>query len=241
MGNVLWQVSACVAYAQKHGLDFSVQNTSTHSFWNPLYLQHLVNPNWDESKERVLIKEPHFHYAEIPFDESWRDKNIILDGYWQSYKYIEGYSDKILELFNFNWHLIPDVCSLHCRFGDFLTIEGKHILPTNEYISTAISIIQKKTGIQKFKVFSDDLRYFKEKHGHLYNFEYSTNTNEVDDLVEISCHHSQINSSSTYAWWGAWLNRNPEKIIVTPELWFQPNWDGANTNDIIPESWIKVS
>ncbi len=102
-------------------------------------------------------------------------------------------------------------------------------------------LVTEKTNITKFKVFSDNIQYFKEKLGHLYSFEYSTNTNELDDLVEISCCHSNIGSSSTFSWWGAWLNRNPDKIVTTPFHWFQPGWMNMNTDDIVPEEWYKIN
>jgi hypothetical protein len=239
-GNVLFQIACCISYSIKHGLEFSVQNTSTHHIWNPIYLQHLVNPNWDESKERVLIQEKSFHYQPIEFKEEWRGKNIILDGYWQSPKFFDFCRDKILQLFNFPYYLIPEVCSVHARYGDYLTIEGKHIIMNEEYLLKAMALMKDKTGIVRYKVFSDDLPYFKKNLGHLYNFEYSENKNEIDDLVEMSCCHNSINSSSTFSWWSAWLNRNPDKVIITPEFWFQPGWDNAITDDLIPDTWIKL-
>ena len=68
----------------------------------------------------------------------------------------------------------------------------------------------------------------------------ATSTNEVDDLVEMSCCHSNINSSSTFSWWSAWLNRNPDKVIITQEKWFQDGWMNMNTEDIIPSNWHKL-
>jgi len=243
-GNFYFQVAASIAYALKHGLDFTVNNTTTNSFWNPLYLQHLVNPNWEPSMEAITITEPHFHYAPIPFDESFRNKNVILNGYWQSENYFKEYREEILKAFSYPWTLIPDICSIHARFGDYLTIPGKHILIDEEYLMTAISIIKRERNIHKFKVFSDDIRYFKNNFGSMYDFEYSTNKGEVDDIVGISCCHSHINSSSTFSWWGAWLGRNEDKMIITQSKWFQDGWNEGqgeiNPIGIIPESWIKI-
>lgn len=243
-GNFYFQAAASIAYALRHGLDFSVNNKTSDAFWNPLYLQHLVNPQWNDELAFVKIKEPHFHYAPIPFEESWRGKNIILDGYWQSENYFKEYRREILDAFAYPWSLIEDTCSIHARFGDYLTIAGKHILINESYLRTAMNIIEDKTGITRFKVFSDDLKYFKANFGHIYNFEYSTNKGEVEDILEISCCHSHVNSSSTFSWWGAWLGRNEDKIIITQDKWFQDGWNEGqgemNPISIIPESWIKI-
>lgn len=244
-GNFYFQAAASIAYARRHGLEYSINDVTSDPYWNPLYLQHLVNPNYISSLSQVMVKEPHFHYAPIPFEESWRDKNIILDGYWQSENHFQEYRKEILEAFNYPWTLISDVCSIHARFGDYLTIVGKHILVNEPYLRDAMQMVINKTGITKFKVFSDNLQYFKEKFGHIYDFEYSTNKGEVDDIVEISCCHSHINSSSTFSWWGAWLGRNEDKVIITQDKWFQEGFNEGqgelNPISIIPDSWIKIS
>lgn len=240
LGNVYWQVAAAIAYALEHGLEFTVQDRTSHEFWNPLYLQHLVNPDWEPWRESITLKEPHFHYAgPIVWNESWWNKNVILDGYWQSWLYIKDYIQDIIRLFNHPYR-VQNKISLHARFGDYLTIPGKHILVNEEYITSAIALIRERSGIDKVKVFSDDIAYFKNNFGHLCDFEYSTNTDIVKDLEEISwCMHN-INSSSTFSIWAALLNRNPEKIVVTQKEWFQPGWDNANTSTILPPEWIKL-
>lgn len=240
MGNVLFQAAAMLAYALRHDLDFSMPYKTSDPKWCPLYLPHLINEGYNQDREDVLINEPHYHYAPIPFKEEWRDKQIVLNGYWQSEKFFKDFKKEILILFNFKWKFIPDVCSIHARYGDYLTITGKHIIINEDYLTRAMALIKERTGIERYKVFSDDISYFKKQLGHLYDFEYSTNTNEVDDLVEISWCHSHINSSSTFSWWASYLNRNEEKVIVTPKDWFQPNWMSMDTKDVIPESWIKI-
>lgn len=245
MGNFLYMAANCIAMSLRHGMGFSIPNVSSHDFWNPVYLPHLHKP-YDRSLPTITIDEKQFHYELIQWDDSWNDKNVMLNGYFQSYKYFSEYRDKIIELFNYPWHCIEDTASIHARFTDYQTIPGKHVLVTKEYLQLAMRLVTKETGIRKFKVFSDDIMFFRNTFGNLYNFEYSTNAGIEQDLVEISSCHSNIGSSSTFSFWAAYLNRNPSKVIVTQSDWFQENWKDeygrlVDTKDVIPDQWFKVS
>lgn len=240
LGNYFFTCAAAWAYAKRHGMEFSAPTRTSNEFWSPIYMPHLQDLNYDNSIPTITVREKHFHYAPIDFQEEWRNNNITLSGYFQSEKYWKEYKEEMLDAFKLDWHLNKDICSLHGRFGDYLTIGGKHILLTKEFILDAIEIIKEKTGITRFKVFSDDLNYFRNQFGNLYPFEYSTNETIWEDFIEMSCCHSHINSSSTFSWWSAYVNRNPDKVIVTSRNWFQPNWDNADTSDIVPSDWIKI-
>lgn len=238
-GNFLFECSNAIAYSLKHNLNFTVPLITSNEFWSPIYFKHLQDHSYNPNLETINIFEENHSYSELPFYEYYRNCNIVFNGYYQSEKYFADYREELLYLFKLPYILKP-ICSIHARYGDYLTIQGKHIIIDEDYLKKAIKLIKEKTGLDRFKVFSDDIPYFKQQLGHLYDFEYSGNTDEMADLIEISCCHSNINSSSTFSWWGAWLNRNDCKVIVTPEKWFQDGWMGLDTNDIIPSNFIKI-
>ena len=66
--------------------------------------------------------------------------------------------------------------------------------------------------------------------------DWNKNKNSWQDMMLMSyCKHNII-ANSSFSWWGAWLNPNPQKIVIAPSKWFNV----YPTLDIIPESWIII-
>ena len=127
--------------------------------------------------------------------------------------------------------------SLHIRRGDYvkigLTLELDYYYEAIRYIK---SIMDKKTKIEIF-VFSDDLEWVKRnlKIDETVNY---VNIHEsvccdIDEMMLMSMCKHNITANSTFSWWGAWLNRNPSKIVVAPLKEF-------NNPGIIPKEWIRI-
>ncbi len=242
MGNFLFEAATALAYSLKHGLDFTVPEKTNDPYWNPLYFSHLVNPNYNPNLAQIVLREKGHQYNEIPFAESWRNKNIILEGYFQSELYFKDYRPEILKAFDLPWHPHNDI-SIHVRRGDYLKYPHKHPVVPREYYVEALKIFW-LLGYKEAYVFSDDIKWCKEFFPALkigFVFHYSEGKTEMEDLIGISnCAGGHINSSSTFSWWSSWLDQNPKKVIVTPELWFVRGHGGLDVSTIIPESWIKI-
>lgn len=61
----------------------------------------------------------------------------------------------------------------------------------------------------------------------------------MDLYIMSLCKHNII-ANSSFSWWAAWLNQNPDKIVVAPKVWLGPARADVDTTDLIPENWIKI-
>jgi hypothetical protein len=64
------------------------------------------------------------------------------------------------------------------------------------------------------------------------------NSDLQDFALMRACDHHII-SNSTFSWWAAWLNPNPEKRVVAPLNWFfKDRYPEYRPRDLIPQGWI---
>lgn len=206
----------------------------------------------DETK---YVKERQFH-----FDQKILQLKppIYLDGYWQTEKYFKDIKNIIRQDFILKLPLSDksrkvaenirsrEAVAMHIRRGDYVTNQQ-----TNEYHGTcgvdyyhkSVEIMAEKVGNPHIFIFSDDHEWVKENIILDYPVTY-VNHNGADknyeDLRLISLCKHQIIANSSFSWWGAWLNSNPNKIIIAPSKWFNKTKPNVSAKDIIPDSWIKI-
>lgn len=203
------------------------------------------------SFQKNIILEKYFHYDPTFFDSP---SNAYISGYWQSIQYFESFSEHIRKDFRFktpmegeNQKISESIratssVSLHIRRGDYIThayTNQFHGTTSLDYYNNALEYIKKKIDNPHIFIFSDDMDWVKR------NFNLSLPTTYIDhnniafeDIRLMSlCKHNII-ANSTFSWWGAWLNENPEPIIIAPKKWF--NDSTLNTKDVIPYSWLKL-
>ena len=190
------------------------------------------------------------------------DQNILklsgdfyLDGYWQSEKYFQDIEKIIKEEITLKESLPSkytelidkiknsDSVSVHIRRGDYLSGKISKIYATCpiEYYYKAIEKITEHCPNPHFFIFSDDINWVKQNFNIPYPKIFVSGDNEIknyEELILMSlCKHNII-ANSSFSWWGAWLNKNADKIVISPDKWF--NDKIGNAKDLIPKNWIKL-
>jgi hypothetical protein len=87
-------------------------------------------------------------------------------------------------------------------------------------------------------IFSDDIPWCKQKFNDFYsNITYV----DLDDYLSFElmrlCKHN-VTTNSTFSYWAAILNDNPDKIVVSPYKWLGDQV--INDKLRFPEEWIKI-
>ncbi|MFL5763694.1 MAG: alpha-1,2-fucosyltransferase [Bacteroidia bacterium] len=201
----------------------------------------------------MYVREPHFHFSALAMKAP---EDAYLDGYWQSEKYFAAVKNELIALLTDGVSLSQKSAGLadqmqkensvaiHVRKGDYVSVkqnqeiyaalDGAYYLAAIEYIKTHV-----KDPV--FYIFSDEPDWFTKNikaNVPVVNVTDNRGSSSYQDLFLMSCCKHNIIANSSFSWWGAWLNKHPQKIVIAPEKWF--NGPSKNAKDLIPENWIKL-
>lgn len=246
LGNYLFQISAGYSKAIDLNTRFVINPSYVQQVHNPLssYLPNILS--------KIIIDKNYFFkskYTELTFDYK-EIPNLnslsIIDGYFQSEKYFVHNKIKILELFEcpneikynlnnkFSEILAENTCSIHVRRGNYLTIPEFHPSQDISFYKESVSLMDKNTH---FLIFSDDIEWCVNNFDFIEKKTFIKNEKDYEDLYLMSMCNNNIIANSTFSWWGAWLNKNQDKIIITPKTWFGPKYSHLETKDLYCDGW----
>lgn len=173
---------------------------------------------------------------------------LYYEGYYQTEEYFKEFREDLIEDFRFKKPFdeeykkaLNDIESSNSVLLNFRVAEDYKKLGwvlDFSYQQEAMKYIMSKVNNPKFFVFADNIEYVKE------NFKTDCEITFVDigknnpdkiyfDLELMKrCKHAII-PNSTFSWWAAWLNENPQKIIIAPKPWF------FKDSEIVPSNWIQ--
>jgi hypothetical protein len=273
LGNSLFQIFTTIAYCIENNLQFVFPYTNNVgdrsdrprywlSFLNPL-LKYTTykNNNFNDNNLFSLkhYNERYFHYVKIPYYD-----NIILYGYFQSYKYFDNYKNEILKMLlikeqieqvkNEYIHYFPIsnvTISMHFRLGDYKNKSQYHPILPISYYENSIQHIYNSTKYEQFII-----NYFCENEDNEYvlNVIYELKQKyqkiifvKIDDnipdwkqlLIMSACDHNII-ANSSFSYFGAYFNQNKDKIVCYPKIWFGEYYHHYNVNDICEPKWFCV-
>lgn len=183
-------------------------------------------------------------------------RHTYFEGYWQSEKYFTPCEPLIRKAFTFkqpltdiNRSLADKMLStlsvaMHIRRGDYVTnavTNAAHGTCTPAYYQQALATLQGQVENINLFVFSDEPQWVKENLHFEVPTVYITHNQgkaSYQDMQLMSlCQHNII-ANSSFSWWGAWLNNNPDKIVVAPKHWM-PGYV-TESLDLLPEAWLRL-
>lgn len=271
LGNQLFQIFTTVSYAITHNQRFGFLNVGTlggngctkrHTYWNTFLcrLQPFLLMKYPDNIS--IIREKTFYYNELLIDKNI-NKDILLYGYFQSYKYFENSYNSICKMIclekmktellyklKINSDYLINSISMHFRLGDYKNIQQYHPLLEYEYYLNSLDYIKSKSPDIKYNIYyfceEDDITDVINKINKLekiypeYTFKHCDNTlNDWEQLLLMSCCNHNIIANSTFSWWGAYLNNCMDKIVCYPSVWFGLS-STHDIKDLCPENWIKI-
>jgi hypothetical protein len=180
-----------------------------------------------------------------------------MEGYFQSERYFTDVSQAIREDFTPREDLLAEISrtaeklipqgacvSLHVRRGDYTNpaTMAVHGLLDASYYEKALRLVVERAGqTLPICVFTDDPTWVRANlalPGEPRFVSEHTRTPLQDMILMSRCTH-HITANSSFSWWGAWLNPNHGKIVVTPREWFRPI-SRLDTHDLRPSDWIQI-
>jgi hypothetical protein len=179
-------------------------------------------------------------------------QDVYLRGYWPSPKYFEGVEDLVKEELTlkkeeggpFGDYLArirnSESVSVHIRRGDIKNFPDFGMMGTG-YYQKAFKLIQEKVREPRFFVFSDEIPEARKLLAGIPGCEFvelGSDSNPAYDVALMAACKHFINANSTFSWWGAWLSRNPAKIVIVPDQWL-PGL-GRQVEDIYLPDWIQL-
>jgi hypothetical protein len=248
LGNQMFQIAATTALAYENGVKAIFPGLHSETEWNIPLNRRCIFFRLDDSVPIESIQytyiEPCHHYIEIPYR-----KNMQIVGYFQSEKYFQKYKELIQELFapsdeiksyliSNHQEIIENSKTVAIHFRDYKKEDPEqkcHPNCTREYYLAAI---QKFPEDFLFVVFSNNIAWCKEAFLNFpRKFLFIEKEHFHHDFYLMSMCKNQIISNSSFSWWSAYLNQNPDKIVVAPSVWFAPKYK-EDTWDVIPDDWI---
>lgn len=235
LGNVLFELSSTYGIAKKLGmkhnfyeLNFLIEKLRSfnldheHTIYRNV-IDNTVMDNIIHIKEERK-KDSRYNHDLIETCRKNIDSNIRLDGYFQSYLYFDDSRSEIIKMFEPTNEFLQKIRNKYPEINNGKINVSLHVRQKwgakvgykKTYFIDAINYLSQKLNTDQFNIFifSDDINWCKKTFDDLSNAIYCEDNYDYEDLWLMSICDHNILSHSTLSWWGAYLNKNPNKIIV---------------------------
>ena len=206
-------------------------------------------------KNNFKIVKNYTTLSEINFSD-----NIYVQGNFENYEYFNEYKKELSNFFIIKNELINhknsiveqlnnnNSISIHIRrnrfsdqigLTDTLKNKEKSEFFTNQiidYINRSVNFIEKKVQNPQYFIWTNDYEDFDQLSNRLILKKYHLiNENVINDFDLFQYAKHFIVGPSSFHWWGAWLNKNSDKICIRPS-----NLNPSNNENFWPKDWISI-
>ena len=191
------------------------------------------------------------------FDRRYLDlrvvRSIFLEGYWQDEQYFSDIRHELKRdlIFRQRHGELNERLAREIRNSESVAVHVRRLhgvpagcqepssavesLPVDYYLA-ALREIRERTRNPKVYLFSDSLSWplFSAIPGDVVRVASEGEHAQYEDLWLMSqCRHF-ILANSTFSWWGAWLGRAPESIVISPVM---QEWKQIVK---VPDEWRSI-
>jgi len=266
LGNQMFQYATARALAEKFKkynpevcINTGFYNNPNRKYPYPLSIDNYrISIAATHSTPYRVYKEPHYEYNDIFEKLDPKGVDMLIDGYWQCEKYFDNIRTILLQefipkdisqrlvgyVYKLCQHPNPYVVAVHIRRKE-REEEGSardvHGLVPWSYYEEAINKLKELVNNEPilFVIFTDDIDHAMSRYqafpGKII---YIDPGPDYEDLYLMSKCNYAIIANSSFSWWGAWLIKNKDKIVISPDSWVKKQ--GIITKDVVPEKWIKL-
>lgn len=220
------------------------------------YKKNIIGKNSTKIREYEIVNDRKYKshgffpaynlYRELDF---CNNKNILLQGYYQSEKFFKKHKDVILHDFtpkhpvaSHNIEKLKDIQSsesvcVSLRLGKDYSNNEIYNVCTKDYFVRAIKLMKRKLSNPVFYIFSDVTEGLNELFDKDDRLVFETGNDPDYEKLRImsSCKHFII-SNSSFSWWTQYMSNYENKIVISPDRWYNK---GIKT-DIMMDSWIRL-
>ena len=236
--------------------------TLRYTFWNTFFssLKPFLITNLPPVN---IVRENGFTFQELPIN-LLTGTNVLIHGYFQSEKYfkdqfemicrligLEKLKQSVLDTLRLNKDDLNNTISMHFRLGDYKKLADFHPIATPKYYENALNHFNNKFPETNFSILYfcedadvNDVQITIQNLENIFpNYKFTRGTNTLSDWQQMLymslCRHNII-ANSSFSWWGAYFNTNPDKVVCYPSVWFGQTAN-IDTRDLCPNEWIKLN
>ncbi len=252
LGNQLFEISAALAFAWDNDMDPifpGLNNTDSNISINYKRIFFRLNASQLPRPIRSFFDHRYYNYEKIDIPIR---PDQMLRGYFQTWEYFDHHRERILSTFAPHPDELDRIQLKHADLLQHPYTVGIHVRTFNKAWSSSIPFVGMSYYERAIRLFPDEALFviFSDrinwcKH-HFAKFDrpiiFIDDQDHIEDLFLMSMMKHAIIGNSTFSWWAAYLNQNPNKIIVAPSCYLNPKFTDRFKTKTSPNmpNWIVL-